>query len=163
MKTEQLKQHFQYSAWASARLVEMAEGLPEADLNRDFGTADKSVLGTLVHVFAADRIWIHRVRGTPRASFIDPRDHDLSVLKKEWPEVHAAWQELLTAETDASVQRNIPYKSLKGDPFETPLWQIVMHVVNHGSHHRGQVSGMLRSMGHTPPVLDLIQFYRQPT
>jgi len=42
----------------------------------------------------------------------------------------------------------------------TPLWQILLHVVNHATHHRGQVSGFLRAMGHTPPPLDLIAFYR---
>ena len=40
-----------------------------------------------------------------------------------------------------------------------PAWQIVMHVVNHGTHHRGAVSGFLRAMGKTPPKLDLIAYY----
>jgi uncharacterized damage-inducible protein DinB len=37
----------------------------------------------------------------------------------------------------------------------------LLHVVNHGTHHRGQVAGFLRSMGRKPPVLDLIAYYRQ--
>jgi uncharacterized damage-inducible protein DinB len=40
------------------------------------------------------------------------------------------------------------------------LWKIVLHVVNHGTHHRGQASGFLRAMGHVPPPLDLIAYYR---
>ncbi len=54
----------------------------------------------------------------------------------------------------------IEYKDLKGNPYQSPLWQIVLHLVNHGSHHRGQVSGMLRALGKTPPPLDLIAYYR---
>jgi len=150
-----------YSAWASARLVEAAGTLSEEKRTRDFQTADHSVLGTLVHVYAADRIWLNRVRGTPRATFIDPEDHSIDVLQNDWPEICAGWRKLLEAETDESALRKVAYKDLRGNSHETPLWQIVLHVVNHASHHRGQVSGMIRSMGHTPPALDLILYYRE--
>jgi uncharacterized damage-inducible protein DinB len=161
MKTETLLAHMRYTAWASGRLVEAAGKLSDEELRRDFKTSDHSVLGTLVHVYAADRVWLHRVRGTPRATFIDAEDQSMEVLRKHWPPIHNGWQKLLEAETDASVLRKVPYKDLRGNAHETPLWQIILHVVNHGSHHRGQVSGMLRTMGHTPPILDLIFFYRE--
>ena len=57
--------------------------------------------------------------------------------------------------------REVHYTSLAGLSFQTPLWQIVLHVVNHGTHHRGQVSGFLRRMGVVPPPLDLIAYYRE--
>ena len=154
-----LKQHFAYTAWASARLVEAAKKLSEAELTRDFGTADKSVLGTLVHVFAADRVWLARVRGHAPGRFIDPeRDMKMSVLENDWPQVLAGWQEHLGGVADVSAP--VSYKDLKGNAYATPLWQIALHVVNHGTHHRGQVSGFLRTMGHTPPPTDLIFYYR---
>ena len=68
------------------------------------------------------------------------------------------WAAVLTVE---SIHRDISCKSMKGDTFATPTWQIVLHVVNHGTHHRGQVSGFLRAMGHKLPVLDLTMFYRE--
>jgi uncharacterized damage-inducible protein DinB len=55
----------------------------------------------------------------------------------------------------------VAYKDMKGNPYSQPLWQLVLHVVNHGTHHRGQVSGFLRVMGHTPPPLDLVFYYRE--
>ena len=51
-------------------------------------------------------------------------------------------------------------RAWKGDPFETPLWQIVLHVVNHATLHRGQVMAMLRQLGIPPPPTDLISYYR---
>ena len=63
--------------------------------------------------------------------------------------------------TDEDVLRDVSYRDLKGNPWSTPLWQIVFHVVNHGTHHRGQAAGFLRSMGHVPPPLDLIAYYRE--
>jgi uncharacterized damage-inducible protein DinB len=49
---------------------------------------------------------------------------------------------------------------MRGNPWRQPLGQLVLHVVNHGTHHRGQVSGFLRAMGHVPPKLDLVSYYR---
>ena len=158
MKTELFLHHIDYTAWASRRLLEAAAQLSEEELKRDLGTADKSVLGTLAHVFAADRIWYCRVTGEARAAFIGDEDRKLSVLQEEWPQVLAGWRELLAT---GDLERTIDYKDLKGNPYTSPLWQIVLHLVNHGTHHRGQVSGMIRAMGHTPPPLDLIAYYRQ--
>ena len=157
-----LKQHFAYSNWASARLVDAAGKLSETELTRDFGTADKSVLGTLVHVFAADRVWLARVHGVASPRFIDlEQDMKLTVLQNDWPGVMAGWQEYLNDSSDAEVIEHIAYQDLKGNSYSTPLWQIGLHVVNHATHHRGQAAGFLRTMGHTPPSLDLIAYYRQ--
>ena len=75
--------------------------------------------------------------------------------------MHAGWAEFLKSQPNEAFLEKISYKDLKGNPWETPLWQIVLHVVNHASHHRGQVSAMLRAMGHTPPGVDLIFYYRE--
>jgi uncharacterized damage-inducible protein DinB len=156
--TETARIHFAYSAWASARLVDAASMLSEEELHRDHKSADKSVLGTLVHIFAADRIWYARVTGQHSSKFIAETDYQLSVLQKEWPELHTRWQDYLST---ADLNAVITYKDLKGNAHESPLWQIVLHVVNHGTHHRGMVAAMIRAMGHAPPVLDEIAYFRQ--
>ena len=161
MSPETLLTHLNYTAWASRRLVEAAAELTPEELTRDFGTSDKSVLGTLVHVFAADRIWLCRVTGSPLpAQFVDPeKDMHLPVLETEWPELLNRWKQWVLGLTDTSAI--ISYRDMKGNPYQTPAWQIILHLVNHGTHHRGQAAGFLRSMGHAPPALDLIAYYRQ--
>jgi uncharacterized damage-inducible protein DinB len=159
---ETLRTHLRYTEWASRRLVRSAASLTEEELHRDFKHSDKSVLGTLVHIFAADRIWIQRVKGTPISGFIDPvKDFQMTVLENEWPAIHQQWQELAAGLSDGAVEHRIQYRDLKGNSYETPLWQIILHVVNHATHHRGQVSAMIRAMGHTPPPVDLIFYYRE--
>ncbi|HUA20986.1 MAG TPA: DinB family protein [Bryobacteraceae bacterium] len=160
VSADTLRQQLDYSAWASQRLLDEANKLSADELARDFKTADKSVLETLVHVFAADRIWLARVQGTTRASFIDPQDRDLAVLNKQWPALQQSWKQYTASLGDQDVLKVISYQDTKGNPYQQPLWQILLHLVNHGTHHRGQVSGFLRSMGHTPPVLDLMAYYR---
>ena len=157
-----LRNHLNYHAWASERLIEAASALTPQELIRDFATADHNVLGTLVHVYAADRIWLSRIEGSPPAHFLVPeQDMHLKVLRSDWPALLERWKQWGALLTEESIHRDVSYKSTKGDAFVTPAWQIVLHVVNHGTHHRGQVSGFLRAMGRIPPSLDLTPFYRE--
>jgi uncharacterized damage-inducible protein DinB len=158
---ETLRLQLRYTAWASARIVEAAGKLSADELTRDFGTADKSVLGTLVHTFAADRVWIGRVLGNVPSRFLEvEKDMHLTVLQNDWPQIYERWQGWADGIDDAQAAVALQYHDLKGNAHTTPLWQIVMHVINHATHHRGQAAGMIRSMGYAPPVLDMIAFYR---
>lgn len=160
VSVDTLRTQLDYSAWASLRLMDAATKLSPEELNRDFKTADKTVLDTLVHVYAADRVWLARVRGESRATFVDPEDRDLTLLQTEWPALHERWKVWLRDQTGDAAARVVSYRDMKGNPYSQPLWQILLHLVNHGTHHRGQVSGFLRSMGYPPPALDLIAYYR---
>jgi uncharacterized damage-inducible protein DinB len=161
VSADALRMHLAYTAWASRRLVDLAGKLSAEELKRDFQTADHSVLGTLVHVFAADRIWLARVTGSAGGPFLTDADYSLAVLQTDWPAVQEKWQQWATGLTDADAPRVVSYKDTQGNGYQRPLWQLILHVVNHGTHHRGQVSGFLRSMGQTPPPLDLTAYYRE--
>ena len=156
-----LRSHIDYTAWASQRLVEAAAALPEAEMIHDFKTADKSVLGTLVHIYVSDRIWLARLQTAPYpVPAVSDADYYLPVLQNDWQALHDRWKQWAVGLTDESVQQVLPYTDTRGHPWEEPLWQLVLHVVNHGTHHRGQVAGFLRSLGHTPPPLDMTFYYR---
>jgi uncharacterized damage-inducible protein DinB len=77
-----------------------------------------------------------------------------------WPPLLKKWQEWASSLTPDSVEATISWKDMKGNSFEMPVWEIVLHVVNHGTHHRGQASGFLRALGKVPPSLDLARYYR---
>lgn len=160
VSAEVLRSHLAYTAWASHMLVEAAKSLPHEELTRDFGTADKSVLGSLVHIYAADRVWLARFKGEATRAFVTDVDHDLAVLENDWPALHRRWEAWAGDLTDEAGHAELSYTDLSGRSWRQPVWQLVMHVVNHGTHHRGQVAGFLRSMGYTPPKLDLVHYYR---
>ena len=62
---------------------------------------------------------------------------------------------------DEGLARVIEYKALSGQPGASPIWQMLQHVVNHASYHRGQVTTMLRQIGAEPPKsMDMIAYYR---
>ena len=158
---EILRHHIEYTAWASRRLLDAAAGLTAEQLTRDFATADKSVVGTLAHIFAADRIWIGRIQGKPPARFLDrTAEVNLEFLASAWPNVLDEWSAWAAGQTAESLAGTLTYSDLKGNQYHQSLWQLVLHVVNHGTHHRGQVAGFLRAMGVVPPPLDLIAYFR---
>jgi uncharacterized damage-inducible protein DinB len=160
VSAEVLRSHIAYTAWASRMLVEAAGGLSREELTRDFGTADKSVLGTLVHIFAADRVWLARLNRESPHIFVADVDYDLAVLQNDWPALHQRWKAWAGELTDEAARADVSYNDLSGNPWQQPLGQLVLHVVNHGTHHRGQVSEFLRTMAHVPPPVDLMAYYR---
>jgi uncharacterized damage-inducible protein DinB len=160
ISADTLRLHLDYTAWASARLLEAAGNLSPEEVTRNFDTADKSVAGTLGHIFAADRVWMARVEGVTLKAFISPEDRELDYLQREWPALLDRWRKWAAGFTDETTLECATYRDLKGNEWSTPYWQIIMHVVNHGTHHRGQVAGFLRAMGKIPPPLDLIAYYR---
>ncbi len=156
-----LRQHIAYDIWATEQLLAASETLAPGGLTRDFGTADKSVGGTLTHLYRSERTWLARLEGiAPNFSNKTPGDEELSFLMRHWPDLHANWQRWAASLEDDDVSKIVDYKDLKGNSRAEPLWPIIMHVVNHSTHHRGQISGFIRALGQTPPSLDLITFVR---
>jgi uncharacterized damage-inducible protein DinB len=151
--------HLRYSAWASRKLVEAVRAVPDADFEKPVGISHNSLLGTLAHILWADWLWFTRVV-KPMEKPAQTRE----ALEMVWPELQGKWVAWAEGASEAEMNRVVEYKSiLDGQMARTPAWQIVLHVVNHATMHRGQVMGMLRQMGVAPPHTDLMAFYRELT
>ena len=154
--------HLRFHRWANQRIVEAAQPLSNEALHKDHGTSFKSVFGTLVHIYQADSTWFGRIFGNPDAqtTTFTPKP-DLTGLSADWfvlLDRAADWSAMLSEPEWNDV---ISYKDSRGNSHQTAILPIILHVVNHGSYHRGQVSSLLRQIGVTPPNTDLINFYRQ--
>lgn len=161
VSVETLRTHIDYNNWANRRMLKAAAALSQDELTRDFGSADKGILGTLLHVYGGEVVWIERVHGTSLAARPYDAGATLDTLQAEWPPVWERWERYVSTLTPETAEAAVGYVSFKGDSFRTPVWQIVLHIVNHGTHHRGQAAAFIRASGKTPPVLDLTQFYRE--
>ena len=160
MTADEARTHLRYHGWASGKLLDAALGLSQENLYREMNVSHKGLIRTLEHILFADRIWFKRVVD-PDLEVHPTSDQPHQSLSRDWPVIQKRWEEWADSLADADLQRGVPYKSLKGDPFESPLWQIILHLVNHGSYHRGQAAAMLRQLGAPLPPTDLIVFYRE--
>ena len=159
MTAAEALRHLHYSGWASRKVLDAARGLSSEDLARPTGISHGSILGTLCHIHFADRIWYSRVVD-PQEPLI--REGDLTALERDWTTIQRKWEAWAAALTDADLARVVPYKTLDGkQSFENSVSEIILHVVNHATLHRGQAVGMIRQLGITPPVTDLTAYFRE--
>jgi uncharacterized damage-inducible protein DinB len=87
---------------------------------------------------------------------------DVEAARKEWAELEDEMLEQLARLGPEAVERTIEYQDLRGNHQSDLLWQMLQHLVNHGTYHRGQITTMLRQLEAAPPKsMDLIAFYRE--
>jgi uncharacterized damage-inducible protein DinB len=162
MRLDHLTTLFSYNSWANDRVFDTVGTLaPDAYL-RDLGSSHGGVHGTLVHLIGAEDIWLQRWNGTSPATFYTVNDFPtFDAVRERRVSVEAALTRYVRSlGSDAEAARVVAYKDLKGNPHAEPLWQLMQHLANHSTYHRGQVVTMLRQLGAVPPSTDLVAYYR---
>lgn len=153
--------HLRYFAWATSLILDAAKGLPTEEYEKDRGSSHGGVKTTLHHMFRADTLWFSRISGEPFGNIADiPVPESLAELEKEWLTLLERFQNWFRQLEPNQYGIEVRYTNSQGVPYSTPLWQIVLHVVNHSTLHRGQVVTMMRQAGMKPPATDLTNFYR---
>jgi uncharacterized damage-inducible protein DinB len=162
MDSAELRRLFDYNRWATLRLLDAAGYLSHEELTRDLRNSFPSVLATLVHGLGAEWVWLERWNGRSPTAFPDAAPLDsISALGARWDALWSDQQRFISALRDADVSREIRYKLFNGAEDARPLGDLVRHVINHATYHRGQVVTMLRQLGKTPPSTDFIRFVRE--
>jgi uncharacterized damage-inducible protein DinB len=162
MELQDLKTLVDYHYWARDRMFEALEPLTSEQFNRDLGSSFKSLRETVVHIYAAEWAWQSRWDGHSPAGLVtgEPLD-DLGAIRRAWTSHEAKVRAFVDGLGAAGVARVFEYKLLSQQPGSSPFWQMLQHVVNHASYHRGQVTTMLRQVGAAPAKsMDMIAFYR---
>jgi uncharacterized damage-inducible protein DinB len=119
------------------------------------------VRATVLHVMSSEWVWLSRWLGTsPTAMPAEWQEYTLAQIVIEWDALQAAQLAFLDKLTDRELDRMVSYRNLAGEDHTNVLWQLLRHMVNHSSYHRGQVTTMLRQLGHTPVATDLVLYYR---
>ena len=157
----QLLLDFHY--WARDRMLDAVALLTPNQYTRKLDSSFSSIRDSATHIYFAEWAWYHRWTGhSPTAALSPDQFPDLAALRAAWTEHEAKVRAFIGAAGDAGLARVIEYKLISGQPGASILWQMLQHVVNHASYHRGQVTTMLRQVGAAPPKsTDLIAFYRE--
>jgi uncharacterized damage-inducible protein DinB len=151
-----------YHYWARDRLLEAVEPLTPEQFLKDLGSSFKSVRDTVAHLHAAEWAWHQRWIGpSPTALLPHDRFADVAAVRAAWNETEGQVRDFVDRGGEANVEKVYRFKLLNGSEGSAPFWQMLQHLVNHASYHRGQVTTMLRQMGAQPAKsLDMIAFYR---
>ena len=143
---------FEYDHWGNQAAL--------ASLSSVNGSAEKP-LKAFGHVLGAQQLWRARF-DTPNPTNVQP-----------WPtltpeecrsaidEVHQRWVELLDQLSEDKLDQNLVYHTTQGAKFETPIRDVLTHLLMHSAYHRGQVAAAVREGGGKPALTDYVFYLRQ--
>jgi uncharacterized damage-inducible protein DinB len=163
MTPEYIRMLIDYNYWARDRVLASAESLTAEQLTRSIASSFGSILDTLVHMHFAEWIWHQRWQGVSPAAGPDRTAlTTVAALRDAWRPLEAQIRTFASSLDVAGLSRTIEYKTMNGQPGMSPYWQMIVHLVNHGGYHRGQVATMLRLVGGRPAQsTDMIVFFRE--
>ncbi|PZR41600.1 MAG: hypothetical protein DI538_00675 [Azospira oryzae] len=148
-----MKQYFlklyQYNAWSNQRVV--------SAIKRQSVT-DEKILSVLGHIVAAQYLWLHRIKGLPPAQVKLWGEYTLEQLEEMAAYIGKEWIDFVERTDDFN--RELVYKNYTNDPYINNVEQIMIHLVNHSSYHRGQIAMLLRQKGFEPINTDYITYDR---
>ena len=162
MTLQDLDNLLDYNYWARDRMLDALDLLTPEQFTQAAGGSFTSIRDTAAHMLGAEIVWYFRWHGeSPSALPLGDRFADVASLRREWRQHESKMRSFLQTRSDADVDKVYHYTLTTGPSGSSPLWQIVQHLVNHGTYHRGQVTTLLRQIGAKPPEsTDLIGFYR---
>ena len=150
--------------WARDRVMAAVEPLDVEQYARPMGSSFSSIRDTLNHIYFADWIWYSRWNGVSPTAFPSDEIPNADALRARWLDLEGKVRTYFADAGDSGLDRVIPYKLMSGKEGASPLWQMVAHVVNHATYHRGQVTTMLRQLGAAPAQsMDMITYFRELT
>lgn len=149
-----------YHRWAYERLYEQLAALDDARYHADCGLFFKSVHGTLDHLLLVDRLWRGRMCGKPHAvtSLDEPQEPDRARLEAAILAECDEWIDFVRSVPEQRYAMDLTFHRVNGEAMTMPFAELLMHVFNHGTHHRGQVTAAMTGFGLAAPVMDLAYF-----
>src|SRR5213083_662227 len=156
---ELIRSLYRYNDWANGRILDASARLTCEQLLEGGGASFDSVRDTLVHTMGAAWLYLERWHGrSPRASFAAADFPDLATIRARWQTIERDTQAFVAALTEADLARVVEYTNMQGERWAYPLWQQMIHQVNHATQHRSEAAVMLTKLGHSPGWLDLLYF-----
>ncbi|KXY33300.1 diguanylate cyclase [Bacillus cereus] len=165
MKEYMLKQ-FDYHDWANTRLFNRLKELPsyETIFSEKIQSVFPSIKDTVTHIYITDQVWLHILHGKSMNEAIQDRENlrkqietkSLHELEKMFENMANQYKEFLSTIQDVNTVFVIenPYAGA----LDTSILELVQHVVNHGTYHRGNITAMIRQLGYSSTMMDFVLY-----
>ena len=178
MNVTDIQTLYAYNLWATQRMFTALEKLSDEQFGAPVQSSFPSIRESVVHILAAEWLWLRRWKGvSPQAtgpytsSTLENTLRSYGVaadalstlpgLRKFAGSIEQERQELLDNLTDDALHAPLTFNGMDGAEYSMPLLQLMQHVVNHGTYHRGQVTTLLRQAGAESAALDMTFFFRE--
>lgn len=160
----------QYNQWMNQKVYQTAHKLGEEKIKQDRGAFFGSILGTLNHIYVADIIWLRRFARHPKqyqnlqqlpeldnytelSQTVADDLKSLDKLRQELDKLIINWCQEIDPE---DLESNLQYIDTKGNSYNKNFGQLIHHLFNHQTHHRGQATTLISQEGLDVGVTDLL-------
>lgn len=156
---------YDYNYWATGRILAAGLNASEEQFVAPTAQSFGSLRGTLVHILDTERGWRMLFQHQTLAYFDKIEQSTfptLALMQRDWYDEERAMRDYLTHLSDNVLTNILRYSLDTGQKRERVLWHCLLHVVNHGTHHRSQAAAILKGYGHSPGELDFTVFLNDP-
>lgn len=155
-------QQYNYHKWANNRILNRLLELPDEAYNQQINSVFSSLQQVITHIYQADGMWLSVMKGDEFSETIQIIKQlrekfdgcDLAGIQKLYLEMNEEYLEFLTNHDTLDHKLSITHP--KFGNLKASVTDMVKHVVNHGTYHRGNITAMLRQMGHAGTPTDYI-------
>lgn len=160
MKPEEFRELYQFNSWANRRVLEACSALTGEQFFRDLRSSFPSVRDTLVHILWSESVWLDRLNGrAPKREAFETPPGAVAEIESAWSPIEGGLRRIVNSLSADDVDRKIEYLNWQGKRYAYSVGNILKHVVNHGSYHRGQLATMLRQLGVKPAPTDFLWYF----
>jgi len=161
---ELIKTCYAYNSWAAARLLDALENLSPEELQSAGCSGHGSILETLAHFMSAQWRWFSWFDGSMPVSkalaLRIPKESldTIGKARQRWAQIDKQATDAVNGLNDDKLRDVWAWSLPSGSSDSLPLWRLLMHVANHGTHTRAQIVAAIRRLGHDAPNLDFLAF-----
>jgi uncharacterized damage-inducible protein DinB len=154
---EKLSQLFNYHAWATDKLLAYIEKEVPESYSTEITSVFSSIEDTFVHQYEVDSLWYGRMNREYHGE--NRKLSSPGECRQAFQDLHNEVKRFIAASSD--LKSSIHYRTSSGENFTNQLEDLLQHLVNHGTYHRGNISAMLRQQGYPGHSTDYIYFLRE--
>lgn len=163
MTVDVIRLMYGFNTWANERVLARVADLTPGQYTASGSASYSSVRDTLVHTMWGQAHWLSRWQGQGDASDYDPNDYnDLEFLRARWRELDNDTYAFIARLDEVTLNQLVHYR-IRGEAFAYPLWQLMLHQVNHATQHRSEVAVILTEYGHSIGSMDMVVYLQSPS
>ena len=158
-----LQQYAAYNLWANQKILDCINNLSDDQLKREINSSFSSVYKTVLHMWFAEDAWWQRLKLAEQLVMAaDNFEGPFSELQQQLIRRSADWAQWAAEATETRLTHVFAYQNSKKEQFKQPVYEVMLHVFNHATYHRGQLVTMLRQLGVDKiPSTDFTSFCRK--
>ncbi|MEO1527329.1 MAG: DinB family protein [Planctomycetota bacterium] len=149
---ELLDDLYSYNDWANQKVLALCEGVRDSQLDQNREIGFGSLRAVLFHILTAEQVWMERWTGVPWRPFpTDPEGTTLEEIREGLDAVAAQRRSLIELHRADRWREQVSYQDSKKTEYTHALFPLLLHVANHGVHHRAQALHFLKRFERTLP------------